>query len=229
MESMILTPRLQLASEMIPRGAKLADVGTDHGKLPISLLKSHKILFAVASDIHQGPLLHAKRNAVEHQVQQFISFRLCAGLDKIMPNECDTISILGMGGEMIASILESAAWSREGKHLLVMQAMTMQPYLRRYLSQSGFSILDERICRENNRFYTVIVSRGGEKSMPLSEEESYFSAPLLSDPLAKDYLSVQLKRQQAALSGMKAGLSVNRTQQQQKIVDRLCRIMEELL
>ena len=80
---MVLTPRLACLAALVPQGARLADVGTDHGKLPVSLLLDGRIASAIGSDIGEGPLAHAARNAQEHGVS--LSLRLAPGLDAVQP------------------------------------------------------------------------------------------------------------------------------------------------
>ena len=123
MESMILTPRLACMAALVPQNARLADIGTDHGKLPISLLLDGHIASAIGSDIRSGPLAHAERNAKEHNVS--LSLRLAPGLEGVRAEECDTVTIAGMGGQTIAEILTAAPWTAQGDHLLLLQPMTM--------------------------------------------------------------------------------------------------------
>ena len=117
MESMILTPRLACMAALVPQNARLADIGTDHGKLPISLLLDGHIASAIGSDIRSGPLAHAERNAKEHNVS--LSLRLAPGLEAVRAEECDTVTIAGMGGQTIAEILTAAPWTAQGNHLLL--------------------------------------------------------------------------------------------------------------
>ena len=91
---------------LVPQNARLADIGTDHGKLPISLLLDGHIASAIGSDIRSGPLAHAERNAKEHNVS--LSLRLAPGLEAVRAEECDTVTIAGMGGQTIAEILTAA-------------------------------------------------------------------------------------------------------------------------
>ena len=95
-----LQPRLALLASLVPQGAVLADVGTDHGYIPVCLRQRGVIDRAIASDIGREPLEHARRTAEEYGVGG-IDLRLCAGLDAIAPEECDTVLIAGMGGETI--------------------------------------------------------------------------------------------------------------------------------
>ena len=100
-----LQPRLQLLADMVPFNSRLADVGTDHGYLPVWLLQQGRIPFAIASDINPDPLEHARQSAQEYGVDG-IDFRLCGGLDGIKPEEVDTIVIAGMGSNTIVGILK---------------------------------------------------------------------------------------------------------------------------
>ena len=108
-----LQPRLQCLADLVPQGARLADVGTDHGYLPVWLLQRGRMESAIASDINALPLDHARATAAEYGVTACIDFRLCPGLAKIGSEECDTVAIAGMGGETIIGILEAAPWTRE--------------------------------------------------------------------------------------------------------------------
>ena len=108
---MELSPRLQAIAEQVPQGAHLADVGTDHGYLPVWLLRDGRINSAIAADLREGPLNRARETARRFNVEEQISFRLCDGLSAIRPEETDTVTIAGMGGETIISILEAAPWT----------------------------------------------------------------------------------------------------------------------
>ena len=120
-EAVRLTPRLQVIADQIAPGARLADIGTDHAHLPIWLIENGRVVSVIASDIREGPLARAEENAARHGCLGRISLRLGAGLDKVCAEECDTVSIAGMGGETIADILTAAPWTAEGKHLLLLQ------------------------------------------------------------------------------------------------------------
>ena len=122
MKLLELQPRLQLLAELVPDGAKLADVGTDHGYLPVALLQQGKIQRAIATDIGEEPLQHARRTAEEYGLSESVDFRLCDGLNGMMPDEADTIVIAGMGGETIIEILKNAPWTRQ--KTLLLQPMT---------------------------------------------------------------------------------------------------------
>ena len=107
-----LSPRLRLAADLVPEGARLADVGTDHAYLPACLLMEGKIPSAIAADLREGPLSRARETAAEYGCGDRMAFRLCDGLSGIRPEKTDAVVIAGMGGETIAQILEAAPWVR---------------------------------------------------------------------------------------------------------------------
>ena len=119
-----LSPRLRLAADLVPEGARLADVGTDHAYLPACLLMEGKIPSAIAADLREGPLRRARETAAEYGCGDRMAFRLCDGLSGIRPEETDAVVIAGMGGETIAQILEAAPWVRTRKIPLVLQPMS---------------------------------------------------------------------------------------------------------
>ena len=201
MESVRLSPRLETIADMVPSEARLADVGSDHGLVPIRLILDGRISSAIASDIRPGPLTRARNNAREYGADH-IRFVLCDGLSGISPDETDTIVIAGMGGETIASILEAAPWVRDGK-TLILQPMSRPEVLRRELARLGIRIGEERLAEERGKIYTVIGARGGEP-LVLSEAE-YYAGPfalLAREPLYARLTERLIEKTGAALDGL---------------------------
>ena len=165
-----LTPRLRTAADLVPAGARLADIGTDHAYLPAALLLEGKIPYAIAADLRHGPLLRARETAAEYGCRDRMGFRLCDGLKGIRPEETDAIVIAGMGGETIAQILAAAPWVRERNVPLVLQPMSSLPDLREWLFQNGYQIEEERLAREEDAIYVVMSVRAGEMA-PLTPAE----------------------------------------------------------
>ena len=135
-----LPPRLAAIAALVPDGARLADIGTDHALLPIRLLLDGKIQSAIAADIRPGPLSRAKENACAAMVTN-LSCVLCDGLTGISPDSVDTVVIAGMGGETICTILAAAPWLREGRRL-ILQPQSKAAELADWLWRSGFTIED---------------------------------------------------------------------------------------
>lgn len=227
MESMVLTPRLACMAALVPQGAHLADIGTDHGKLPISLMLEGRLASAIGSDISEGPLAHARKNAEEHGV--LMSFRLAPGLQAVRPEECDTVSIAGMGGQTIAEILSEAPWTAKGSHLMLLQPMTMVYDLRQWLWANGYEIVRETLCREDRRRYIVLSVCGGADKRVKPLAECAISPALLRADGAVEYLQHLLSREQRALHGMEQGSAIEhgRLSEQQAVVRMLRQALEE--
>lgn len=195
-----LSPRLRLAADLVPKGARLADVGTDHAYLPACLLMEGKIPSAIAADLREGPLSRARKTAAEYGCGDRMAFRLCDGLSGIRPEETDAVVIAGMGGETIAQILEAAPWVRTRKVPLVLQPMSSLPELRQRLEEGGFRILEERLAREGDTLYVVMRAEAGEA--PLMTPAQLWAGRQSRDPLRGDYLRGLLEKLDRALDGL---------------------------
>lgn len=195
---MELTPRLQAIARQVPQGARLVDVGTDHGCLPVWLLLNGRVEKAIAADLRKGPLDRARETARQYGVERMLSFRLCDGLAAVAENEVDTVVIAGMGGETIAAILKAAPWVRRGR-LLLLQPMTGAPKLRRWLQENGFSILEEQIAREGEKLYSIWTVREGQMKA-LSPAEAW-AGKNSRDPLRLEYLDLVAAKAEKELQG----------------------------
>ncbi len=153
----MLSKRLLSLCEMVEPGSRVADIGCDHGLLSIHLIKTGRAASVVACDINEGPLQTAKRN-IERYGCSGISLRLGDGLSKVEPQEIDTCIIAGMGGELIAEIIEAAPYLRSPDYTLVLQPMSRTYELHKYLAEQGFSIIKEFVIRDK-RLYTVLKAR----------------------------------------------------------------------
>ncbi len=150
-----LSKRLYAAASFVREGAFVADIGTDHAYLPIYLVSRGRARGAVASDINRGPYLCAKKNIEENSLSDRIATLCVGGLEGIDAYAPDDILICGMGGELIAKIIDEARWTRDGHIRLVLQPMTHSEILRKYLFDNGFTIIDEAIVLED-KLYEVI-------------------------------------------------------------------------
>ena len=168
-----LPPRLALLASLVPAGAKVADVGTDHGLLPVWLLEKNIACSAVATDIRPGPLSHAEALRREKGLDQMRCI-LCDGLEGVSCGDADTIIIAGMGGENIAGILSRAPWTAQGS-LLLLQPMSRPEELRRALEKMRIEIRAERLVEDTGRIYSVIAASAGEP-VRLSPAEYYTGA-----------------------------------------------------
>lgn len=195
-----LQPRLRAIADLVPDDVRLVDVGTDHGFIPVDLLLSQRIRFAIASDIGAAPLDHARRTADQYDVTEGIEFRLCDGLKDIAANEVDCIVIAGMGGDNIVSILEAAPWTKDGAFLLL-QPMSKAEVLRRWLNENGYQVTAERLVADKGVIYPILSVCGGEMS---SASDSQFWGGFLldGDPLQDRYLDEKILRLRRAAAGL---------------------------
>ncbi len=121
---LVLSPRLSCLRDWVVPGARLVDVGTDHGFLPTCLLLEDVCQTAIASDIGKGPLESARKTAERHGVLDRMIFVQSDGLEQISPEDVDTIVIAGMGGETMIHILEHAPWVNNPAYTLLLQPMS---------------------------------------------------------------------------------------------------------
>lgn len=152
----LLKGRLSLCAEYVRRGSRLADIGTDHGYLPIALCRSGKIPSALACDINPLPLRSAEKNIAENGLSDRIATRLSDGLKEIGADEADDVVIAGMGGELIAAILKDCEWIRDSGKRLILQPMTRHDTLIGWLYENGFCIEEQGAVYDNRKYYTVL-------------------------------------------------------------------------
>lgn len=172
---MILDTRLRAAADMVPPSARLADIGSDHAYLPIALCLENKIECALASDINEGPVAAAVSNIHKNGLSDRIEAVRADGLDKTRDFAPDCITVLGMGGELIVSILDKADWVKDDRITLVLQPMTHPEILAKYLSEQGFAVTDEKIVRDgfrDDRIYRIISAKFDGKARTLTEGEA---------------------------------------------------------
>ena len=150
--------RLEVAASFGRRGARVADIGTDHASLPIYLVGNGIAPCALACDINEGPLRAAKLNIASAELTDRIDTCLTDGLNGIDGYGREDIYILGMGGELISRIVLSSRLSKKEGVRLILQPMTHAHDLRRDLFASGFDIVDEALVRDRDRVYQIIVA-----------------------------------------------------------------------
>ena len=161
-----LTPRLMTAVPYIRSGRLVADIGTDHAYLPIYLCEQKRLspvttpsgetLCAVAADINKGPVERADQHVAMAGLTKYIRTVQTNGLCGLDVYDPDDIIIFGMGGELIASILEDSPWVNRAGKRLILQPMTHAEKLREYLLSAGYTIIGETLSREGDRVYQTI-------------------------------------------------------------------------
>ena len=206
MEIIRLSPRMRAIVDWIPTGSRVVDVGTDHGYIPVWLAQTGRAASITASDINAGPLDHARISAAEYEVADRIDFELCPGLSFPHSDRHDVVVIAGMGGEMIASILAQAPWTRRGTRL-ILQPNSKVDVLSAWLYENEYDIQDTRLVRDGGKLYQVLLVSGGIAQIPatpgsLLVNPIYFRK---KDPLLPEYLEDLIRRQERALTGLRLG------------------------
>jgi len=189
-----LSFRLEAICSLVPFGARVCDIGTDHGYLSIELVKQKKAKSVIATDINEKPLSRARKNIALSGVEG-ISLRLCDGLSGVNKGETDCVIIAGMGGEVIAKIIEDAKDILNDKAVtIILQPTTSPEFLRKFLANNGFEIQEELPIFENGKLYTAM--RVCYVGMPRRYEEFWYFIGDLS-PLnenGKRYIEKQYLR-----------------------------------
>nr|NYU06608.1 tRNA (adenine-N(1))-methyltransferase [Pseudomonas sp. SbOxS1] len=151
--------RLERVAAHVPAGARLADIGSDHGYLPVALMRRGAISAAVAGEVALTPFRAAERTVRESGQDQAITVRLANGLAAIEPADRITaISLCGMGGETIRDILDSGKARLSGQERLILQPNGGEQPLRQWLMDNGYRILCEEVLQENRFYYEIIVA-----------------------------------------------------------------------
>ena len=208
MISSSLDKRLLSCADYVRVGAVFADIGTDHGYLPLFLLREGKIQRAYLSDVNEGPLSSAQRNAAAEGLADKCEFILTDGAAALSGKDITDYAICGMGGELIARIIEDAPHLRENGIRLILQPMTKQEHLRKQLALSGFSILDERFSFDAGKYYVTILAEYTAECRELSECEAELGIAVSHSSDAAEYLGfLEGKRKAAekALNGKRSG------------------------
>ena len=162
---MQLSIRLAAVSELAKNANRLADIGTDHGYVPIFLMLQGRLQHAIAMDINRGPLLRAQEHIRQYHLEDRIETRLSDGAKELRPNEVDTVVIAGMGGPLMIKILTEGAANLSGVKTFVLQPQSELELFRRFLHQQEYSIVEEAMVKDEGKYYPMMkVVRGRQEA-----------------------------------------------------------------
>ena len=156
---------MKAVASMVTPGNVLADVGTDHGYVPIALVQRKRIPRAIAMDINKGPLQRACEHIAEFQLDEYIETRLSDGVKKLKVGEVDSILIAGMGGELVIHILTDGMEVCRSAKELILQPQSELEKVRQFLRERKFKIVDEDMVIEDGKYYPMM------KVVPVEEDE----------------------------------------------------------
>ena len=202
-----ISKRLLCCAEKVHTGARVADIGCDHGYLAIELIQSGKAEFVHACDLREQPLEKAKVNAQRFGMNN-IRFSQADGLAAIAENEVDTIICAGMGGDLITQIVRDCPWIRNEKYRLILQPQSSGQDLRRNLTEIGFGIEEETLIEDGGFLYQVLSVRYGI-TQKLTPGQQYVSPQLLLS--GSDLIMSYFERIERALNLTVEGLKKAQT------------------
>ena len=221
----MISKRLELVASFVPQGSILLDVGSDHAYLPIELVERGQIKSAIAGEVVEGPYQSAVKNVEAHGLKEKIQVRLANGLAAFEEEDhVSVITIAGMGGRLIATILEEGLDKLGNVQRLILQPNNREDDLRIWLQDHGFQIVAESILEEAGKFYEILVVEAGQ--MKLSASDLRFG-PFLS----KEISPVFVQKWQKEASKLEFALSQipeKNLAERQVLVDKIQAIKEVL-
>ncbi|GKV54314.1 SAM-dependent methyltransferase [Sporosarcina sp. NCCP-2222] len=163
MNPLKLSERLATVASFIEKGSVLADIGSDHAYLPCHLVKTGAIDRAVAGEVAKGPYESAVANVAKEGLSNAITVRLANGLAALQAEDnVETITIAGMGGTLIAGILEDGKARLEGVKRIIAQPNIHAIAIRSWCMDNGWTLVDERILKEDDKIYEILVLEQGQ-------------------------------------------------------------------
>ena len=166
-----LSKRMNAVANMVTPGNVLADVGTDHGYVPIALVQQNRIPRAIAMDINKGPLQRAQEHISMCQLEDYIETRLSDGVEALAENEAESILIAGMGGDLVIHIINNGIdICRQAKEL-ILQPQSELGRVRQFLREHSFQIIDEDMIIEDGKYYPMM------KVIPVEEDNFWRFLP----------------------------------------------------
>ncbi|HSQ34196.1 MAG TPA: class I SAM-dependent methyltransferase, partial [Peptostreptococcaceae bacterium] len=191
-----LSDRLLAIANLIDKNNTVADIGTDHGYIPVYLLNNSIIQYAIAADINKGPLDNAKKEVRLNKLENKVDLRLGSGLTVLKEGEVDEAIIAGMGGVLISEILEVSKKVAKSFKKIILQPMQASDELRKYLYENRYEIIDEILVKEDFRVYEIIVIKYTGKIEELEDEIFYEVGKKLidkKDPLVFEFIDKKIK------------------------------------
>ena len=205
---MELSKRLKRIAEHVDKCESVADIGTDHGYIPIYLVKEGICEKAIASDINKGPIEKAKVNVAFEGVSNKIKCLLGPGLNPLKVGEVNGVILAGMGGNLTRDILLADMEKVKKYDFIILQPAQNPEVLREFLYKNDYEIIDEDLIKDEGRFYELFKVKYNENSEKLvfEDELEYEVSPLLREknhPLFKEFIEEKINRCETILSFIK--------------------------
>lgn len=209
-----LSNRLQKIADFIAWGESVADIGTDHGFLPISLWETGKSPHVILSDINSGPLEKSRANIGKYLPEKNFDIRIGNGIRTIKPAEVDAVVIAGMGGLLISEIMGDDLEKSRSYRKFVLQPRNAQDKLRGWLFDNGFEIRDEMLVREGRYICEIIMAVPGNFMAPKDPEDLELEiSPALfkrNDPLLVEFIENKIRIEYRVHAAIGSGAAKDR-------------------
>ena len=222
---------MKAVAAMVTSGGVLADVGTDHGYIPIALIQRQKIKSAIAMDINKGPLARAQDNIASARLGDYIQTRLSVGVAALGEGEADSILIAGMGGELVIHILSEGEKVCKAASELILQPQSDIRKVREYLRLHHYKIVDEDMICEDGKYYPMmrVINVELDNAWMKMDEQTRVACdiygPLLlrnGNPVLRRFLVRQHRQLTQILQTLQAQTM------SEKIETRIAEVLEEL-
>lgn len=229
-----LSMRLETVAKYVPAGARMADIGSDHAYLPCYLAKNTGISFAVAGEVAAGPYHSAERNVHSEGLSSIISVRMGNGLEVIQPGEVDYITIAGMGGSLITSILENGKEKLGSVKRLILQPNISAISIRKWFMENNWELIAEEIMEEDGKIYEVLVGEKGDPSKPYQDqlESGLLLGPFLSqkqEPAFQKKWTMEIRNWKRIVEQLdSAGETAETLEKKQELLNKI-KLVEEVL
>ena len=228
---MELSIRLKTVAEAVTPGNRVADIGTDHGYVPIYLVKNNLSPGGIAMDVNKGPLEKAKEHIRAEKLSGKIATRLGNGLAPLEPGETDTVVIAGMGGDLICKILKAKPeFLIEGKELILQPQSEVMEF-RKFLWESGYTIVAEDMVLEDGKYYPMmrVVYENAQKEIPDVLALKYGEKLLeQKHPVLKQYLLWQKMQKEKILGNLQKNAKKDVSSRKEEIEEELSYIAHAL-
>lgn len=227
--NMLLSERLRTIANFVPKNSIVGDIGTDHGYLPVYLIENKISKKVIATDISSNSLKKIIQHVESKGLKNFIDIRLGDGLDVLKPFEIDTVVIAGMGGLLIKDILDNSKEIADTITHFILQPNIASDKLREYLYENNFTIIDEKLVKESDKFYEIIHAK---KEKALLNRRIYLEIgeKLIEnkDPLLEDFVNFKINLYSDIMKKIK-NKNTSRTKERYYELDKKILDLKEVL
>lgn len=227
---MELSKRLSAVAALVGRGASVADIGTDHGYVPIFLVEQKIVDRVIAMDVNKGPLERARRHIAEHGLSDRIEVRLSDGFSELGPGEADTVIAAGMGGGLMIRIMEDGKQVMDSLSACILQPQSEIDKVRRYLTVHGMVIEKEDMILEDGKYYPMMRVVHGETE-PYEEYEYIYGKKLLQmrHPVLEGFLLREQKLKGSIAAKLRIHMESDGVRARVREIDRELRYIRQAL